>query len=92
MLYVPAVNPVIVYGIATPIALPEALPVQVTSPVPAPPTTIEPVAVAHIVGLFALDIEITGFALTVIVTAAISEQPEVVPVTLYVVVVLGETV
>jgi hypothetical protein len=61
-------------------------------PVPDPLIAIEPVADPHEEGLVAEATVIDGKVFTLIVTVALLEHPEVVPVTVYTVVINGVTV
>ena len=69
-LYDPAASPVTVYGSAIPLAFPEAVPVQLKSPVPEPATWIEPVAEPHETGSVVVPDAIVGVGTTVIVVIA----------------------
>ena len=61
-LYVPAANPVTVYGRVTPLAEPVADPVQVRFPVPVPVSWTLPVAVPQDAGLTTVPAAIDGTA------------------------------
>jgi hypothetical protein len=57
--YDPEPSPEITYGSVTPVALPDAAPIQDTFPVPVPITVTEPLVVPHVEGFEDVN-EITG--------------------------------